>query len=167
MIDLKSPILSKGIYDKLISKDFTGKKSKEFNTTFNKSEKNLEEFLDNLCKEVELAITDKKKSIIIFTDRNIKEGDSVAPSLLVVGLIHHYLIEKGIRLKASLVMVSGEVRDAHDLACHISYGASAVWPYLALEKSRLLAVNNPELEITPSEAQENYRDALNLSLIHI
>ncbi len=167
LIDLKSPILSKGIYDKLISKDFTGKKSKEFNTTFNKSEKNLEEFLDNLCKEVELAITDKKKSIIIFTDRNIKEGDSVAPSLLVVGLIHHYLIEKGIRLKASLVMVSGEVRDAHDLACHISYGASAVWPYLALEKSRLLAVNNPELEITPSEAQENYRDALNNGLLKI
>ena len=167
LIDLKSPILSKGIYDKLISKDFTGKKSKEFNTTFNKSEKNLEEFLDNLCKEVELAITDKKKSIIIFTDRNIKEGDSVATSLLVVGLIHHYLIEKGIRLKASLVMVSGEVRDAHDLACHISYGSSAVWPYLALEKSRLLAVNNPELEITPSEAQENYRDALNNGLLKI
>ena len=167
LIDLKSPILSKGIYDKLISKEFTGKKSKEFNTTFNKSEKNLEEFLDNLCKEVELAITEKKKSIIIFTDRNIKEGDSVAPSLLVVGLIHHYLIEKGIRLKASLVMVSGEIRDAHDLACHISYGASAVWPYLALEKSRLLAVNNPELEITPSEAQENYRDALNNGLLKI
>ena len=45
--------------------------------------------------------------------------------------------------------------------------APHVWPYLALEKSRLLAVNNPELEITPSEAQENYRDALNNGLLKI
>ena len=25
------------------------------------------------------------------------------------------------------------IRDSHNVACHISYGASAVWPYLALE----------------------------------
>ena len=167
LINLTSPILSGGAYDKLISKDFAGKKSKLFNITFKKSEKNLEQFLADLCKEVELSIVEKKKSIIIFTDRNLKEGESVAPSLIVIGTIHHYLIEKGIRLKASLVLVSGEIRDAHDLACHISSGVSAVWPYLALEKARLLSIENPELDISPSKAQKNYKDSLNNGLLKI
>ena len=167
LINLTSPILSGGAYDKLISKDFAGKKSKLFNITFKKSEKNLEQFLADLCKEVELSIVEKKKSIIIFTDRNLKEGESVAPSLIVIGTIHHYLIEKGIRLKASLVLVSGEIRDAHDLACHISSGVSAIWPYLALEKARLLSIENPELDISPSKAQKNYKDSLNNGLLKI
>jgi len=67
-------------------------------------------------------------------------------------------LREGIRLKASLVVVSGEIRDAHDLACHIAYGASAVWPYLALEKVRQLALQNNELELSPVKAQENYRN---------
>ena len=41
---------------------------------------------------------------------------------MAIGRAHHFLIESGIRLKASLVSVSGEIRDAHDVACHISYG---------------------------------------------
>ena len=53
------------------------------------------------------------------------------------------------------------------MACHIAYGASAIWPYLALEKARLLSIDNPDLEVTPSEAQENYRDALNKGLLKI
>ena len=37
-----------GSKDYKFLEDICEKKSKEFNTTFNKSEKNLEEFLDNL-----------------------------------------------------------------------------------------------------------------------
>jgi len=76
-------------------------------------------------------------------------------------------LREGIRLKASLVVVSGEIRDAHDLACHIAYGASAVWPYLALEKVRQLALQNNELELSPVKAQENYRKSLNKGLLKI
>ena len=86
---------------------------------------------------------------------------------MVLAKVHHYLIEEGIRLKASLVVVSGEIRDSHDLACHIAYGASAVWPYLALEKVRQLALQNNELELSPVKAQENYRKSLNKGLLKI
>ena len=101
------------------------------------------------------------------SDRVIKTGESVIPSLMVLAKVHHYLIEEGIRLKASLVVVSGEIRDSHDLACHIAYGASAVWPYLALEKVRQLALQNNELELSPVKAQENYRKSLNKGLLKI
>ena len=70
-------------------------------------------------------------------------------------------------MQASLIIASGEIRDAHDLACHISYGASAVWPYLALENIRKLALSTPELGISVSEAQENYTETLNKGLLKI
>ena len=85
----------------------------------------------------------------------------------MIGRVHQHLINKGVRLKASLIVVSGEIRDAHDLSCHIAYGASAVWPYLALEKARLLSIDNPDLNLSPAQAQENYRDALNKGLLKI
>ena len=167
LISLNSPILSGDTYDKLISNEFLGKKSEVISFCFNKEEIDIESALKKICEKVEKSITDKNKSLIILSDKDLKNGNSVLPSLLVVGTLHHYLIDKGIRLKASLIVASGEIRDAHDLACHISYGASAVWPYLALENVRKLAENTPDLGISVSEAQENYTKTLNKGLLKI
>ena len=166
LITLESPILSKGSYDLLVSKEFSKDKSKVFDISFDKTKSNLEGFLDKLCEDVYEAVINKK-SLIILSDRDVVKGNSVAPSLLVIGRVHQHLINKGVRLKASLIVVSGEIRDAHDLSCHIAYGASAVWPYLALEKARLLSIDNPDLNLSPAQAQENYRDALNKGLLKI
>ena len=120
LISLNSPILSGDTYDKLISNEFLGKKSEVISFCFNKEEIDIESALKKICEKVEKSITDKNKSLIILSDKDLKKGNSVLPSLLVVGTLHHYLIDKGIRLKASLIVASGEIRDAHDLACHIS-----------------------------------------------
>ena len=167
LITLKSPILNGGTYDKLISDEFLGKKSQVINFCYNKAEQAIESALKELCEKVEDSIINKKKSLIILSDKDLKIGESVIPSLLVVGTLHHYLIKKGIRLQASLIVASGEIRDAHDLACHISYGASAVWPYLALENVRKLALSTPDLGISVAEAQENYTQTLNKGLLKI
>jgi glutamate synthase domain-containing protein 2/glutamate synthase domain-containing protein 1/glutamate synthase domain-containing protein 3 len=167
LVSLKTPILSGGTYDKLTSSEFLGKKSKVINICFNKQEIDIQSALKIICEQVENAIIKKKKSLIILSDKDLKKGDSVLPSLLVVGKLHHYLIDRGIRLQASLIVASGEIRDAHDLACHIAYGASAVWPYLALEKVRNLAKNTPDLGFSISEAQENYTNTLNKGLLKI
>ena len=167
LVALNSPILSGGTYDKLTSNEVLGKKSEVINYCFNKSDTDMESALKKLCEKAEESIINKKKSLIILSDKDLKIGESVIPSLLVIGTLHHYLIKKGIRLQASLIIASGEIRDAHDLACHISYGASAVWPYLALENVRKLALTTPDLGISVSEAQENYTQTLNKGLLKI
>ena len=167
LVALNSPILSGRTYDKLISNEVLGKKSEVISFCFDKSETNMESALKKVCEKAEESIITKKKSLIILSDKDLKIGESVIPSLLVIGTLHHYLIKKGIRLQASLIIASGEIRDAHDLACHISYGASAVWPYLALENIRKLALSTPELGISVSEAQENYTETLNKGLLKI
>ena len=167
LVTLKSPILNGGTYDKLVSNEFLGKKSEVISFCFNKEEKDLQTALRDICVKVKDSIENKKKSLIILSDRDVKIGESIIPSLLVTGTLHHFLIEKGIRLKASLIVASGEIRDSHDLACHISYGVSAVWPYLALENVRKLVASEQNIELSIAEAQENYTKTLNKGLLKI
>ncbi len=167
LISLDSPILSGASFDSLTENKSLKSKTIVISTTFIKENKTLEEVLDDICEKVKSEILENNKSVIIFSDRGIKPGESVVPSLMVIGKVHHYLIDAGIRLKASLISVSGEIRDSHDVACHISYGASAVWPYLALEKVRELSIQNETLNISIEQAQENYRKSLNKGLLKI
>ena len=167
LVTLKSPILNGGTYDKLVSNEFLGKKSEVISFCFNKEEKDLQTALRDICIKVKDSIENKKKSLIILSDRDVKIGESIIPSLLVTGTLHHFLIENGIRLKASLIVASGEIRDSHDLACHISYGVSAVWPYLALENVRKLVASEENIELSIAEAQENYTKTLNKGLLKI
>ena len=167
LISLNSPILSGASFDSLTENKSLKNKTIVISTTFIKENKTLEKALDDICEKVKSEILENNKSVIIFSDRGIKPGESVVPSLMVIGKVHHYLIDAGIRLKASLISVSGEIRDSHDVACHISYGASAVWPYLALEKVRELSIQNETLNISIEQAQENYRKSLNKGLLKI
>ena len=167
LITLDSPILSASSYDALTKEKTLSNKTAVFSTTYVKKETSLENSLIKLCEDVKKEIVENKKSVIILSDRTIKTGETAIPSLMALAKVHHFLIDEGIRLKASLVVVSGEVRDAHDLACHIAYGASAVWPYLALERVRQLSISSKDTNLTPEEAQENYRKALDKGLLKI
>ena len=167
LITLDSPILSASSYDALTNEKTLSNKTAVFSTTYVKKETSLENSLIKLCEDVKKEIVDHKKSVIILSDRTIKTGETAIPSLMALAKVHHFLIDEGIRLKASLVVVSGEVRDSHDLACHIAYGASAVWPYLALERVRQLSISSKDTNLTPEEAQENYRKALDKGLLKI
>ena len=55
------------------------------------------------------------------------------PSLLAVAAVHHHLVREGTRLRAGLVLESGEPREVHHFATLIGYGASAINPYLLFE----------------------------------
>ena len=167
LIQLDSPILSSEVYETLIANSYEGQGAVEISTAFNLQEIGIEDALVKLCKIAEREIEKKNKSILLLTDRDIKKGQSAIPSLLAVGYLHHYLIEKGLRLKASIITISGEIRDSHDVACHIAYGSSAIWPYVALDKVRVLSEKKSDLGLSVSEAQENYRKALNNGLLKI
>ena len=86
--------------------------------------------------------------------------------LLALGAVHHRLIDEGVRGSVSLVVVSGEPRDPHDLACLVGFGASAVNPYLAIEHARDLAASGA-IDVDPVAAQENYRQAMEGGLLKI
>jgi glutamate synthase (NADPH/NADH) len=59
--------------------------------------------------------------------------------LLAVGAVHHYLIEKRLRMKVALVIETGEAREIHHLCLLLGYGADAICPYLVFETVRNLS----------------------------
>jgi glutamate synthase domain-containing protein 2/glutamate synthase domain-containing protein 1/glutamate synthase domain-containing protein 3 len=121
----------------------------------------LEEIRAEAAEAVRLGAT-----VIILSDREVDEDHAPVPMMLAVGATHHHLISEGIRLRASIVAVSGEPRDSHDLACLLGYGASAINPYLAIDQVRSLAEAGV-VHIDPVIAQENYRSALQTGLLKV
>lgn len=59
--------------------------------------------------------------------------------LLAVGTVHHYLIEKRLRMKVALIVETGEAREIHHLCLLLGYGADAICPYLVFETVRNLS----------------------------
>lgn len=75
-------------------------------------------------------------SIIVLSDRTADEANPPIPSLLALRSVVKVLNRRGLRLRASIVVHSGEIRETHHVAALIGFGAAAVCPYLALEIAR-------------------------------
>ena len=166
-IHLKSPIINE---QELISLKESEIKSKTISSLFDIEDgiKGFEAKLDDICKVSEKAIKEGC-SLIIISDKGVSSKQSFIPPLLAVGAIHHYLLKKEIRLKASLIIETGQCWSTHHLACLIGYGVSAVCPWLTLESGRhwlqhpktqkLIATKkiNP---LSIDDVQENIKKAL-------
>ncbi len=125
----------------------------------------LRKAVEEVAETAVAAVADGA-TIVLLSDRETDEGRAPIPMVLAVGAVHHALIDAGLRLNASIIAVSGEPRDAHDLACLIGFGASAVNPYLGIEEVRAMAERG-DVEASVVTAQENYRVALEKGLLKI
>jgi glutamate synthase (ferredoxin) len=97
----------------------------------------LREAVERVCREAAAAVRDGAE-VIVLSDRvsAVTPGASHVPPLLAVGAVHHDLIRRGLRSRASLVSETAQCWSVHHFACLIGYGASAVHPYLAFETVR-------------------------------
>ncbi|MFZ6012416.1 MAG: glutamate synthase large subunit [Bacteroidota bacterium] len=127
----------------------------------------LEENLTRICLEAEKAVRAGKK-IIVLSDRKIGPEYAPIPSLLAIGAVHHYLVEKRIRTHAGLLVEAGDVWEVHHFATIIGYGASAVNPYMALETIHFLNQQGKlEKKLTDDEAFYNYQKAIGNGLLKV
>ncbi|MGH2370898.1 MAG: glutamate synthase-related protein, partial [Chloroflexota bacterium] len=121
---------------------------------------------DDLCRRAAAAV-DAGQTLLIITDRDTAPGKAPIPALLATGAVHHHLIRDGKRMRADLIVQTGDACDIHHLACLIGYGAGAIHPYLALASSRALA-GQRGFESTPeAELEAQYRKAADKGLLRI
>jgi glutamate synthase domain-containing protein 2/glutamate synthase domain-containing protein 1/glutamate synthase domain-containing protein 3 len=167
MMELTSPVLSDADLEALRTSDDPAFRSEWFDILFDPAggATGMVSALGEICAEVEAAVRDGA-TIVMLSDRATDERNAPIPIALAVGAVHHHLIDVGLRLHASIIAVSGEPRDAHDLACLMGFGAAAVNPYLAIEQVRAMAVSD-EVPLSAVEAQENYRSSLEQGLLKI
>jgi glutamate synthase (NADPH/NADH) large chain/glutamate synthase (ferredoxin) len=88
--------------------------------------------IERICREAQEAIAEGV-NIMILSDRQLGPRRAPIPSLLVVAAVHHHLVVEGTRLRAGIIVESGEPREVHHFATLIGYGASAINPYVVLE----------------------------------
>lgn len=126
----------------------------------------LEERLQQMCEEVDIAIADGA-TFIVLSDRDSNRELAPIPSLLSLSAIHHHLIRKGDRMMVGLVVECGDARDVHHMATLIGYGASAINPYLALETAEDLVVRGIISGITLERSAKNMIKALGKGVLKI
>ena len=141
LLHLRSPILSDRAWTRLTRSGDEGLSLATLDAVFpaDAGPDSLREALDDLCRAATAAI-DAGSTALVLTDRSADEHRAPIPMLLAVSTIHHHLIRTGRRMRASLLAEAGDARDVHQLAALIGFGASAVYPYVALATVRALAV---------------------------
>jgi glutamate synthase domain-containing protein 2/glutamate synthase domain-containing protein 1/glutamate synthase domain-containing protein 3 len=105
----------------------------------------VERLVADVLKAVEQNCT-----VVILSDRGADYDNPPIPGLIALRAVVQALNHSGLRLNASIVMDTGEVRTPHHLAALLSFGATAVCPYLALriartDPHRLLTGLSPEV----------------------
>ena len=167
LIELASPVLSDAELEAIVRSGDTRFFSHWIAATWEAEAgpEAMQARLDEICEEAAHAVK-LGATILVLSDRETSRREAPIPMLLAVGAVHHHLIDQGVRGDVSLVVVSGEPRDAHDVACLIAFGASAVNPYLAIDQVIDLVAQDG-VDLDPVTAQENYRNALETGLLKI
>src|SRR5439155_872915 len=107
------------------------------------------------------------KSLLILSDRGVDARNAPIPMLLATSAIHQHLIRSGLRMRADLVVETGDAWDVHHFACLIGYGASAIDPYLAFETVRAFAGQRNHEDLDAQQAVDNFRAAVEAGLLKI
>ena len=113
------------------------------------------------CAAVEAGAT-----VIILSDRDANVERPPIPSLLALRAVVNALNREGISLEASLIIDTAEVRSTHQLAALISFGATAVCPYLAMEIARFDQSKSLS-ELDPDQKEKNLQKVFEAGLLKI
>ncbi|MDR1852982.1 MAG: glutamate synthase large subunit [Propionibacteriaceae bacterium] len=122
--------------------------------------------LDELCDEVDVAIENGARTLVL-SDRQSNLDLAPIPSLLLTSAIHHHLIRRKTRTMVSIIVEAGDVREVHHVALLLGYGAAAVNPYLCFESAEDLARREWIVNVDPEEAVANVRKALGKGVLKI
>ncbi|HEY8402721.1 MAG TPA: glutamate synthase large subunit [Cytophagaceae bacterium] len=169
VVELHQPVLTNKDLEKLRYLDTAYFQTKTINAFFKADGQpgSLERALKRICQYAVDAVEDGF-SIILISDRFINSSHAPIPSLLATSAVHHHLMRKGLRGKVGIVVEAGDAWEVHHFATLISFGASAVNPYLAFEtivdlkNNGLLKTDLPEEKLF-----NNYIKAVNDGLLKV
>jgi glutamate synthase domain-containing protein 2/glutamate synthase domain-containing protein 3 len=140
---------------------------RNFDITFDRAQgvAGLKPRVEEITRDVLQAVAEGC-SVVILTDRNADNAHPPIPCLIALRAVVHGLNNSGLRLNASIVVETAEVRTPHHVAALISFGASAVCPSLALAIARY-DVHADVAHLAPNERETNLLHALEAGLLKI
>lgn len=163
-IELDGPIIGHGQMESLLAESNVD----VIDICFDRTDE-TQQFIDRIdeCSELAVKATQNGKNIIVLSDREATFERPPIPSILVMRAVQLKLNRLGIRLKISLVVDSGEIRNDHQIAVLISFGASAVCPYLALDIARYDETLKFTKDLSQDEREQRLIQALKEGVLKI
>ncbi|MFQ3228677.1 glutamate synthase large subunit [Reinekea sp.] len=161
---LASPVLSPLKYKNMLQQISAQFKNRKLSLSY-APEQSLQDAILQLADAAEQASLENIK-IVILTDRDIQAGSLVIPAAMATGAVHHRLISKGLRCDTNIVLDSGAIRDPHQFAVALGFGATAIYPYLAYEVIDDM-IRTSEVVGDHHMLHKNYRKGINKGLLKI
>ncbi len=176
-LELTQPILLNRELETLrhISSDVFSSRTLDITWPIAEGPEGMASALERVCEQAHEAIS-QGVNILILSDRQLSGRRAPIPSLLAVSSVHHHLVREGTRLRAGIVLESGEPREVHHFATLIGYGVSAINPYVMFETlDELVAqgrvskagetTGTPNIPLSPEEAAQNTVKAIGKGLL--
>ena len=169
LLKMKQPILTNEDLNRLKEAKLESFQSATIDLGFEPSNdgSSLQQAIDRICANSENAVKEGK-SVIILSDKILKDYEAPVPSLLAVAAVNSHLTTAGLRTSAGIVVETGEAREIMHFALLLGYGATAINPYLAFETVIDLAASNGlKAGIDTVKAIENYIKATGKGIMKI
>jgi glutamate synthase (NADPH/NADH) large chain len=122
--------------------------------------------LQEMCDEADAAL-EGGAQFLVLSDRDSNADLAPIPSLLMLAAVHHHLIRQETRMTCGIIVEAGDVREVHQVALLVGYGASAINPYLAMETAEQLVLSGMLTGLTPEKAVTNLIKALGKGVLKI
>jgi len=126
----------------------------------------LEAAVIRICNEAVDLVRNQNTVILVLSDRNIEKGKLPIPAAMAVGAVQQRLVNEQLRCDSNIIVETGSVRDSHHFAVLLGLGATAIYPFLALETVEQL-VEQGQIEGTARDAVISYRNGINKGLLKI
>ena len=121
--------------------------------------------LEDVFAQAEKAIAEGA-TLLVLTDRHMDKDRAPIPVLLATAGLHHHLTRRGRRMRAGILVETGEAREVMHFALLIGYGANGICPHTAFATVLQLAQDNLlESPTTPEEAVDRYITAIKKGLL--
>lgn len=165
-MQVRSPVLSREKFETLLGSKDSDYAHVRIDLNFDPAETNLKTALLDIAVRATQAVR-SGKVILVLSDRNIEKGKLPIHALLATGVVHHRLINEGLRCDCNILVETATARDPHHMAVLVGYGASCIYPYLTYEVIQGM-VRNREIESTDiPKLEQNYRKGINKGLMKI
>lgn len=161
---ISKPILNYAKLQQLLDLDQRYYQQKMLSLNYD-GDTSLEKAIRDLCDHAVVLV--KQGCVILrLSDRDIVKGKLAIHAALATGAVHNRLIDEGLRCDTNIIVETATARDPHHFAVLIGVGATAIYPYLALQIINNLHTDS-KLDFDLITARRNYFLGINKGILKI
>lgn len=164
-VTFDSPVLLYSDMQQLMSLSTEHYRHEVIDIQYDPNTTDLKQAVVDLCDHAEQLVRNGCV-LLVLSDRNLEKGKLPIPAAMAVGAIQTRLIATQLRCDANIIVESAAIRDPHQFAVLLGFGATAIYPYLAYETLGKL-VDDGAIDKDYRTVMQNYQYGINKGLYKI